>query len=302
MMKKAISLCLCFGMVFCLLLCGCETNARQNFEGASAFLDAIEGEWIVWQDIGNRKSGVSTICLSKDYSVTMNDESGTWKFEKEPPKSINSFTIDISLKNGTIWRAHLARTAYDTDTVTEEKTYSKYTLKIGLPKDAFTSETYINKNDYEIVDITLQNYADYFEFKEFYEAEKDNFGEFRGEVALNYALVPRAGLQIDGDRSKVKIKASYSISVYEIAYDSINDTCNTLGAVKKYDTVYSREVDFFKDAVEDDGPFAASIYGTNLIDDRYTQNHGDGQYTLEIDHPENVKILAAQGKLYLNKK
>ena len=72
-----------------------------------------------------------------------------------------------------------------------------------------------SESQYEPIEITLDNWQDYFEFKEYHKFEENGFGEFES-ASTSYYLITKDEINVDVENSDVtRIIGTLSLVVYK---------------------------------------------------------------------------------------
>ncbi len=85
------------------------------------------------------------------------------------------------------------------------------------------SESADDQPQYELVDITLDNWQDYFELREYHKFEENGFGEFK-KVTTYYSLVSKDGIVFDESKSDVTFEFTCNIERKPYTVDFENRT------------------------------------------------------------------------------
>lgn len=80
-----------------------------------------------------------------------------------------------------------------------------------------------NTNQYELAEITRENWQDYFEIREYHKFEENDFGEFE-KVTTYYSLVSKDGIIFDESKSEVTFEFTCSIETKPYIVDFENKT------------------------------------------------------------------------------
>ena len=93
----------------------------------------------------------------------------------------------------------------------------------GILMKPSQSETADEQPQYELVDITLDNWQDYFELREYHKFEENGFGEFK-KVTTYYSLVSKDGIVFDESKSDVTFEFTCNIESKPYTVDFENRT------------------------------------------------------------------------------
>lgn len=177
------------------------------------------------------------------------------------------------------------------------------------------SQVSVPETDFEAVEITLDNYQDYFEIKERFYAEKDSFGDyfsFKNDAGddiytnMTYgvylALKNKYEVQTGYGKSSIILKLEYTTSLYGFDFNPETGEGTVLEAVAIYDDVYQK-TENFKNTEEiesiKDLRYAATIYSRGV--DTWTRSEGGygDKYRYAVRKAENINITGIQGTLYV---
>lgn len=258
-------------------------NIKEKFDGEKDFLDIVVGEWVYSaQYKGN--SGIKLIELSDDYSYDIDGKNGKWGFLNTPPESIDKF--DIYYENGDGTQQFFTIQKYDKNVKN-----SHYILRVGGSGDSF-----INSKKFEVVEISLSNYQEYFEYQDYFFADKDKFGDYTGGIIFEKRLTLKDGYKINDKLSYVEYKYSHTINVYGLSFDKTSGAYQKLDVVYKYDDVYNtNDVCYYRE----DGKFSGTVGGSNAYE--VQPGMGITNYEYLAEYPENINITGILGKLYICK-
>ena len=231
-MKKLLSLLL--ALVLCLSLCACgsgeqnntteEQNDAPSVEAPKELIEQISGDWAVVEPYDGAPQVIN---VYEGVLLTLGDEKYEMKYEEGvifslwwEGKDIGLVEL-ITLPNGTINLEYK---------ITESSLpwYGSNTCHKGdyhttNPEQGETNNTVQTPQKYTTVEITMDNWQDYFEFKEDYLYYEDAFGDCE-RVEIYYILVCKNGIQIEESLSNVAVECSYT---REYCYLEINPTDKT---------------------------------------------------------------------------
>lgn len=217
-MKKALVLLLALCML--LTLCACADASEKEFEAAKALYDAGDYENAIealqnvghyaeiagmiadaqkqlaaesygfllttWKDV--RADGTNTVIFHEDGTCDLDGSPMQYSMGNDKVTVAGILTLDITQEDGIY---HLA--GEDVDYVREED------------YDTFIAE--------HTVELTLDNYLDYFEWVEERIDNKDAYGNFTS-VFIRHILTPKDEKHVNRDLSCVEIGYSYETTIY----------------------------------------------------------------------------------------
>ena len=157
-----------------------------------------------------------------------------------------------------------------------------------------------NETPFEKVDITLNNYENYFEFKDRFYANQDEFGDYTGTIFYGtyFCLKDQYEAETGYRKSNVKIKYKHSIWTYGFDFNQETGEWKLLDVVDKYDDVY--ETSDYLDQQLEDWPYSACINGREFLKATIPGLYGDYKYL--VSRAENIEITGIMGTLYVRKK
>lgn len=260
-----------------------EHNKKEKFKGENDFLDIVVGEW-VYSAQKEGKSGIETIKLADNYSYNIAGKTGKWYFWDSPPQSIDEFKIYYE----------------NEDSTKEVFTIKKYDKNLEnshyILKDTEFGDVFINSKKFDIVEISLSNYQDYFEYQDYFFANKDEFGDYTGDIAFEKRLILKEKYKINEKLSYIKYKYSFTTSVYGFSFDKTSGEYQKLDEVYNYSDVYNTNDKFTFDKNE---KFYGVIGGSNAYE--VQPGMGITNYEYLAEYPENIEITGILGKLYICK-
>lgn len=137
------------------------------------------------------------------------------------------------------------------------------------------------------VEITMDNWQEYFELKEYVEIKKNGFGEFE-KVSVYYALVNKDGMSPECNLSDVTMEFSYTKKYVSMSVDLENGTI-TYGADRgKYPYGDYTGVTTMQSAGQYIGEYYMNRYGQFVASD-WTYKPSDDQFTV-LDTFEILRI------------
>ncbi len=151
------------------------------------------------------------------------------------------------------------------------------------------------------VDITLENYKDYFEIKEYYHGYQDEFGEYLSVYYGVYLCIKEEyANMVNPENSNVRIKFETTNSWYGFDFNEETGEGKRLGLVRADDEV-NENIVFFKNFTKEKGFESltyAAIFDHSDMETWQSESGGfAGQYKNLVRHPENINIIGIVGTL-----
>ena len=165
----------------------------------------------------------------------------------------------------------------------------------------------LQDDEFEKVEITLDNYQEYFELKEHFYAYKDEFGDYVDSMVYGVylSLKEEYEAQTEYDKSDLKVKFQMTTSLYGLDFNEESGEGKRLGLIDAYDNVYTVTENFY-DLSNQEGyeklTYAAKIHYNSVAVWPYDEGGFDDKYKYSVDCPENIKITGIMGNLYVRKK
>lgn len=160
--------------------------------------------------------------------------------------------------------------------------------------------------EYQGVVISLENYKDYFEFKEHFYAYKDEFGDYIDSMRYGVYLCLKEDYEADTsyDKSNVKVKFEITNSWYGFDFNPKTGEGKRLECITSYSDVYTVTESFgkFSEQGFEDLTFAAKINSGSVDVWPYDEGGFGEKYKYSVDYPENINITGITGTLYVRKK
>ena len=283
-MKKALVLLLALCML--LTLCACTDPNEEAFESAKALYDAGDYEnaiealqclnhyaeitdmiadaqkqlavecygflFATWKDV--RADGTNTVIFHEDGTCDLDGSPMQYSMENEKVTVAGILTLDITQEDGIY---HLA--VEDVDYVREED-YDRFIAA-------------------HTVELTLENYLDYFEWVEERTDDKDAYGNINS-VYISYTLAPKDEDHVNQDLSRAEIGYSYETTAYVGNSVHVNfDTFEYSGG-ERYTNTVSRTAEYY-----------TKSYGSAYLWDpvSYSVSYAEGGVFLD-SAPEIVRV------------
>lgn len=242
-MKKIIALLLVAVMCFSLAACGGgndtpstndnganntsqenESSTTDNTDYASE-LTQLLCEKSAWYGKCHGEGSEEEFTFFEDGHFEINGSSFTWEF-KEYLSDASEFLANNAFQTTPNYDA--ARGLYMTDQ-----------FLLGYDTDGnlllyWRDYFCYNESQYELVEITLDNWQDYFEMREYHKFEENGFGEFE-KVTTYYSLVSKDGIIFDKSKSEVTFEFTCDIETKPYTVDFENKTV-TYGETTKTQT------------------------------------------------------------------
>ena len=137
------------------------------------------------------------------------------------------------------------------------------------------------------VEITMDNWQEYFELREYVEIKKNGFGEFE-KVSVYYALVNKDGMSPECDLSDVTMEFSYTKKYVSMSVDLENGTI-TYGADRGKDPYWDYTgVTTMQSAGQYIGEYHMNRYG-QFVASSWTDEPSDDQFSV-LDTFEILRI------------
>lgn len=230
-MKKTISLLL--ALVLCLSLCACgadsvsptESHTKNNNNSIvntdNEELALYYGEWKEYLLPEHSHHGIATIIIEEAGVCYLDSVKYEWKYEQD---CLTIWEGDVSIgylhliveSNGDIYLD------CGIDGGGEGLSY-KIGFQYAEDNTANTEQEETNSTEqttpnYTVVEITTDNWSDYFEFKEDYSYFEDVFGGY-GSMQIYYLLAIKDNIQIYEELSNVAVECSYTTDYRKLEID-----------------------------------------------------------------------------------
>lgn len=301
-LKKVFCIFLC--LIFCFLVSACQTKENSNssvnseinsvanmenkekFKGESDFLKIVVGKWTFCSK-SNNSNGINAVEIFDDYTLKFDDKSYKWDFNA--PIKQNSEKEYDSLKSDKI-----TIDVYENEELTNQFEISKFYENDEYHFLSFGgNQIYANNNDFEIVDITLDNYQEYFELKDYFMPIKDKFGDYTGSVDFSRQFTIKDGIKVFDRYSKVEYKGTASVSIYGFEFDKSDESYKILDLLTEHDEVYPFNESCY---MRDDGVYTGKIDGRAY---EVLPGMGYENYEYVVEYPDRVSIDGVIGKIYI---
>lgn len=310
-MKKYVWILLAAVMCLALTACGSESESEHEellkmldngeYESAHYYIDNLKrqaeeeaesdeekesllpnlyGEWIVSSNYGN-EDAFEKISFDEDGTCTIGDSSFRWRLNNEYE---NSFDVKIS-KDETI--------KYNVSISLSGKEPS-LSLSEVLDDDSRKSiAEYKNLGLYEVIEITAENWDEYFEITEKGNFNKDAFGDFSSFYLSQYISLKEEYVD--------RVSTNLSDVVMELDFTYGKKGCQVDGANETYTLTDSYEVSEY----DYDSSAYKLTYGSIDEEEYYRATIMSGSWNKENGYIDNYRtepqVLRVQGSLYLLK-
>ena len=154
--------------------------------------------------------------------------------------------------------------------------------------------TYYRNEDYTVVEITNDNWQDYFELKEVVNAEKNAFGEHDKLRSQNGFRLKDAESVVNGALSSGGVEYKYVSACLDVTVDFEKMTYTTSETRNSANHNSTAEAGYYTD------PKGAQYYGVSI--GGFVASGLDKNQVSTVWRPTNIEILRVQCTLYLVKK
>lgn len=253
---------------------GADENVDPNVEAVKA---ALVGTWLP-DGYGENQETAELLKFNEDGTVEMLGATYTWEVKSAGAQDSARIALydgetcfynaKYSVKDGVCNHLSLESVKGSGD---------KYKLeKIGYHREA----------DYKVIEITLENYKDYFEVKEFVSETKDAFGD-RTKIAIHTGIVLKEEFgKVAATLSHTALEYTFDRNDYEVTADKTTGEYN-YGEKVRHQWLDTEIKDCKNLAVLDDR------YGDVIL---YT--HIDSFPSDTIQRSDNFTVTRAMGKIY----
>lgn len=303
-MKKMI--CMFLAFLICIMFSACgsddistesngskvdsiiDSNSNEKFNGEKKFMEEVIGTWSFCSDSKNT-TGINTIEIFDNYTLNFDDKKYEWDFHS----SINS--------NSKKQYDGLDFNKIEIDVFENDELCNQFKISKFYEDDEYhfltfgANQIYANNNDFTIIDITLDNYQEYFELKDYFVPHKDKFGDFVDSFDFSRELTIKDEFKVFDRYSTIEFKGTESTSIYGFEFDKSNETYKLLELLTKFDDVYSFSQSC---GMREDGVYSGRISGQayEVVPGMAYQN-----YAYVAEYPDRVTIDGIMGKLYICK-
>lgn len=201
-----------------------ENNTTDNTDYASE-LTQLLCEKNVWYGMRHGVGNEEEFTFFEDGHFEKNGSSFTWTLNEYLPDA-SDFLASCAFQTTPNYDA--ARGLYVTDE-----------FLLGYDTDGnlllyWRDYFCYNESQYELIEITLDNWQEYFERREYHKFEENGFGEFE-KVTTYYSLVSKDAIVFDASKSNVTFEFTCNIETKPYAVDFENKTV-TYGETTKTQT------------------------------------------------------------------
>lgn len=304
-MKKLISLCLALAMCLSLAGCGKSEHAalltmleKGEYENAHYYIDDLKrqaaekekgetesivpllyGEWMLGSDYGN-ENAPETISFTEDGTCEIAGSSLKWRVTSESENY-----IQVSIAEGEVRKYSCSVNAEGREVI----------LSLSQIEDEENSRgvgEYRNKALYDVIEITKDNYQDYFEMQDEGQFSENAFGEISDFYLCQYLALKK---------EYVTRVSSVSQLVMELKLDQGEKGCKVDMAAKTYEV----QDGFKPDEYEHESSIYQFNYNGTEGEESYRAQIATGYYDEEKQlvpyYRDNMQVLRVEGKLYLLK-
>lgn len=226
-----------------------ETEEVKVSPEAESLKALVPGEWIP-STAAVGKEFTDSIILNEDGTASIGEKIYTWTIDYA-----NSFSVEVLIKDGdtSLYKAYL----YKGDGGTSYISLSK----INAGSASASIGSFYKASEYTKLDITVDNWEDYFEFKEISTVERDAFGDLCAVRVQRLLMLKEEYGKVRSELSSCAIEYSYKSDAVTITTD-VNTGEYTYGGVSiEYDsdpstTIRTMEMlGRYSDEAEYDGRF-----------------------------------------------
>ena len=167
--------------------------------------------------------------------------------------------------------------------------------QVGQSKSDTVSNAIADNNEYEKVEITLDNYQEYFEITTQFYADQDEFGDYTGQMwyAVYFAIKDGFEVETGYEKSDIKIKYDYTPSIHGFTFNKETGEWKLEESTLKYEDEH--DISATLGEIED------VKYGVMLGMSAYISERSGAQYEYYVEVPENINIKRIMGTLYVKK-
>lgn len=274
-------------------------NMAQQSSGSESETDptepALTPEQIAWQTnaVGTWtpnenavKDGHIGFVIKADGTCTVDGKNYTWAIGNA---SETGARIDVRDGQVMAYELHIS--------VNENYGYKQASMNVYMNENSIqsTTGTYYRSEDYTVVEITSENWQDYFEVKEVIKLQENSFGEVDEFWGYTYFRLKDTSAAVNSILSSVAMEYSSVSTCQDITVDLTNKTYMPVGEVKNTsdnnsDTELSSSVDCNGER----------YYGAGLAS--FCANDVDKNTTDTVWRPMDLQIHRVLGTLYIVKK
>ena len=329
-MKRVITLLLVAALSVSLCACGLLPNAQsKKYEKYQTIIDSLENgnydnaigiiENMAQQESGSADSETDSTkpTLTPEQIAWQTDAVGTWTPDESATKdghtgfvimSDGICTVDGQKYSWTIGNASKTSARIDVQdgqkmvyelhiSVNEDYGYKRASMNARLDEQSWqsTSGAYYRNEDYTIVEITNDNWQDYFEVKEVIKLKENSFGEVDEFWGYTYFRMKDTCGVVNSTLSSVAMEHSSVSTCQDITVDLENKTYMPVGNVKN--TSNNNSDTELRQSVDCNGE---RYYGASLAS--FCANDVDKNFTDTVWRPMNLTIDRVLGTLYIVKK
>ncbi len=329
-MKRLVTLLLVAAMSLCLCACGQTDSRIEKYEKYQLIIEHLEdGNYDKVIDIiegwaGQHSAGSETIsatvpteptkpALTPEQLAWQADAVGTWIPDETASKdSHTGFAIKadgtcvVDGKDYTWTIGNASKTSAHIDVLDGETKVHMLQLSVNADygykratlytyTDAnnaqSTKGTYYRNEDYTIVEITNDNWQEYFEIKEVLSTDKNAFGEFDKLRSQNCFRLKDAESTVNSVLSSGGVEYQYVSACLDVTVDFENMTYTTSETRNSADRNSTAELGYYTD------PQGAQYYGVSI--GGFVASDLDKNQVATVWRPTDIEILRVQGTLYI---
>ena len=259
-----------------------DAEANKEDEEKVSALPELYGEWIL-QYSHVEDTVVESISVKDDNTCKIGDKEYKWRVNYEQEKSASLYVTEGESQ------------VYSMYLNLENREQSLSLNKI-LEEDTGRTESvgsYRKAANYDKIEITTDNFTEYFELVEEVEFTKDSFGDVSGLSYSQYVVIKEEYLDKVSDLSNVVVELDFTYGKKGITVDLVNQTY-TLGIDYELNT-YEREPikGKFYLSLEDGFPVSYKLSNSS--------SYYNSSASVVTDYRTDMQVLRVEGALYLLK-
>ena len=270
------------------------SNTESNTDSGTSSEPTLSPAQIAWQtnaigtwipDKRATEDGHTGFSIKDDGTCVVDDKDYTWNIGVASEKSAQLEVFDGQKQVYVLMIS-----------VSAEYGYKRATLGICTDKHNFnsTNGAYYRNEDYTVVDITNDNWQDYFEVKEVLFTKKNAFGEINEFWGYTYFRLKDTYSTINPTLSSGGTEYQYVSTCQDITVDLDNMTYVPVGKVRN--TADRNNTMEWRLSTDSN---SAEYYGVSI--GSFFVYDVDKELTDTAWRPTNIQILRTQGTLYIVK-
>ena len=241
-----------------------------------------------WNKYSGNETNYETIIVNGNFTVKLQDVEYKWSTDvdkymnwSENPAEINSFDVKVLASDNSVVETLRFNRNFDHNNERD----GTFELEV-----VGTDDFFCNKNDFDIIEITVENFNDYFELKDILEADKIDNGLYTDYPAFRRGWALKGDMKTAIDKTEISYEYSCQSSCRKLSYDVNTADFNVLEATVVYDNVYNNVANEF-------GVTTGILFGR--VGNPHVVKMANG---FEISsYPENVKLQTVTGVLCVYK-